>query len=119
MSEKSRDRRRKSLKKDRAAAPVVDPTTVAWMTTLTTGIMCEIGAAATRMYVRWGDPAAKLLNQFSAYLLLAAALIGVVLLVLTALVVRMQRSRPPAAVIVTAIVVGLAPWAAMILQGAR
>lgn len=120
MSNRNRESNsQRTSKKHRAPAPPVDALTVGWMTTLVTAIACELGAAAARSYVRWGDPGARLLQMFSAYLLLASALIGIVLLLLTAIVVRSGRSKPPPAVVVTALVVGLAPWVAMVLQGAR
>lgn len=118
MPDRTRDPSvKRSGKKHRSPAPPVDALTVGWMTTLVTATACELGAAAARSYVRWSDPGAKLMQMFSAYLLLASALIGIVLLLLTAVVVHAGRSKPPLAVIVTALVVGLAPWIAMVLQG--
>ena len=65
--------RRISKSKSSLSSPQIDPLTVVWVTTIATTLMCEVGAGATRIYVRYVDPHARLLEMFSAYLLLTAA----------------------------------------------
>lgn len=111
-----RDAERRASKKKFVVRPTVDTLTVAWITMLSTTLMCEIGAAAARLYVGYVDPRAGMMRMFSAYLLLAAAFIGIVLLVTTPIVVKRKRSHPPLALVVFAYVVGALPWLAMLSQ---
>jgi hypothetical protein len=111
MSEKARPKH-KSRKKDRVAAPPVDGMTVIWMSTFVTALMCEV--AAFGILIAVGFESKALLAMLARYLLLAAALIGLFLIVLTPLVVRRARSNPPMAVVIAAYVVGALPWLAMI-----
>jgi len=97
-------------------APPVDGLTVGWMMTLTTAILCELSAVGTRMYVHWIDPEARLLSLLSAMLLFAAAVVGIVLLVLTPIIVYRKQSHPPRGVVVLAYVAGIVPWIGMFLQ---
>lgn len=109
--------RRSPRSKQRSATPSPDTLTVIWMTTMATALLCEVGAAAARLYVRFVDPHAKLLQMFSAYLLLTGAVIGFFLIVLTPVVLKRKRSNPPGAIVAAAYIVGAAPWVAMLLQG--
>ena len=112
-----RDKQRRPTKaKSKLPSPQVDPLTVVWVTTIATTLMCEVGAGATRLYVRFVDPHARLLEMFSVYLLLTAAVIGFLLILLTPVVVRRKRSNPPGAFIAAAYIVGALPWLAMLLQ---
>lgn len=113
-----RDKQRRNPKaKSSLPKPQVDPLTVIWVTTIATTLMCEVGAGATRIYVRYVDPHARLLEMFSSYLLLTAAVIGFLLILLTPVVVRRKRSNPPGAFVAAAYIVGALPWLAMVLQG--
>ncbi len=113
-----REKQRRNPKaKSNLPKPQVDPLTVVWVTTIATTLMCEVGAGAARLYVHFADPHARLLEMFSAYLLLTAAVIGFLLMLLTPIVVRRKRSNPPGAFVAAAYIVGGLPWLAMLLQG--
>lgn len=109
--------RRPSKSKSKLPSSPADPLTVVWVTTIATTLMCEVGTGATRLYVHFVDPHARLLEMFSVYLLLTAAVIGFLLILLTPVVVRRKRSNPPGAFIAAAYIVGALPWLAMLLQG--
>ncbi|MGC3969818.1 MAG: hypothetical protein QM775_21555 [Pirellulales bacterium] len=108
--------RRSSRSKHRAAQPAPDTLTVIWVTMIATVLLCEVGAAASRLYVRFVDSQAKLLFMFSAYLVLTAAIIGFFLILLTPVIVKRKRSNPPGSIVATAYIVGALPWLAMLLQ---
>jgi hypothetical protein len=116
MSDKAQPKR-KSHKKARPPQPAADGLTIVWMTTFMTAVITEVSAFAIRAYVRWGDPSARLLGMLSSYLLLAGALIGIFLIVLTPIVVRRGRSNPPLAIVIAAYIVGAIPLLAMVMQG--
>jgi hypothetical protein len=111
--------KQKELRKRRAhpTAPPVDGLTVGWMTTFITALVCEIGAGALRLYLRFVDAGSGPIRMFSGLLLFAAAVIGIALLILTPVVVSRRRSHPPRGLVVFAYVVGALPWFAMFLQG--
>lgn len=97
--------------------PPVDGLTVGWMVTLITTFVCLSAVLALRAYVRFGHPGADAVRVFSGLLLFAAAVIGVVLLVLTPVVVRRKRSHPPKGIVCFALLCGAAPWLVMLWQG--
>jgi len=111
-----RDDSRSHSKKKFIVRPSVDTLTVGWITMLSTTLMCEVGAAAARLYVAYVEPRANLMGHFADYLLLAAAIIGVLLLVTTPIVVKRKRSHPPLALVIFAYVIGAAPWMIMLLR---
>ncbi|MCE9605463.1 MAG: hypothetical protein K8U03_11245 [Planctomycetia bacterium] len=107
---------RHAQKKKFVVRPTVDALTVAWITMLSTTLMCELGSVAARLYVAFVEPRANLLRMFAAYLLVAAAIVGILLLVTTPIVVKRKRSNPPMPLVIFAFVVGAVPWLAMLTQ---
>ena len=107
MSDKSRSKH-KTRKKDRAPRPAVDGLTIAWAMTLITVVICEVTSLGIRLFI--GFESISPLTLLSNYLLLAAALMGLLLIILTPIVVRMGRSNPPFGVVIAAYVAGAAPW---------
>lgn len=101
-------------KKKAADRPAVDTLTVGWITMLSTALMCEVGSAAARLYVSYVDRQANLLGYFADYLLLAAAVIGVLVLLITPVVVKRKKSNPPLPLVLFAYFVGAVPWLVML-----
>jgi len=103
-------------KKKLVVRPAVDSLTVGWITMISTTLMCEIGAILALLYVAYLDPRANMMSFFANYLLLAAAIIGVPLLVTTPIVVKRKRSHPPLAMVLFAYTIGAAPWLVMLTR---
>jgi hypothetical protein len=97
--------------------PPADGLTIGWMLTLITGLACSVGALALRAYVQFIRPGAEMIQVLSGLLLFAAAIVGVVLLILTPIIVQRKRSHPPRWIVRSAYVIGVAPWLFMIWQG--
>lgn len=111
----AKDAKRRAKERQAARAPV-DGLTICWAVTMITTVICELGAAGTRAFVRFVNPEAQLLGMFSGLLLFAAAVVGTVLLVLTPIIVYRKRSYVPTGVVFFAYVVGAVPWLGMLLQ---
>jgi RsiW-degrading membrane proteinase PrsW (M82 family) len=86
------------------------------MMTLVTALFCEITSACIGFFVRAGDRSAPMLRNFGDYLLLAAAIIGVFLIMMTPIVVRRKRSNPPLGIVIAAFVIGGLPWLTMAMR---
>jgi len=56
------------------------------------------------------------LAMMTAASMFAAAMVGLIALALTALVMRTMRPGPPKSLVALAVVVGLLPWAVLIVQ---
>jgi uncharacterized membrane-anchored protein len=111
---KTQDARRKP--KPRIEKPPVDALTVGWMMTMITTLICLIAAAAARAFVRYVNAEAVLVGALSGLLLFSAAVIGLILLVMTPIVVKRKNSDPPTGLVFFAYLVGIAPLAGMLLQ---
>lgn len=111
---KAADLRKKPV---RPKGPPVDGLTVGWMLTLITTIFCLFVAISARAFVRYIQPQAAMIGVLSGLMLFAAAIISLILLVLTPIIVRRKISNPPQGLVVFAYAVGAAPWISMLLQG--
>jgi hypothetical protein len=96
--------------------PSVEFLTVAWMLSVMTALVCELGFVAARGYLLLVDAKTATIQALAAMLLFAALVIGLVSLGLMVLVVRMRRVTPPRGILVFAAVVSLVPVAAMIVR---
>jgi hypothetical protein len=96
--------------------PRPDGLTIAWMLTLVTTLVCLFAAVLARAYVRFVQPESPTMSLFSGLALFAAAVIGLVLLVMTPIVVYRKRSHPPRGIVIAAYVIGILPWLGMIWQ---
>ncbi|HEY4310083.1 MAG TPA: hypothetical protein VGN12_11580 [Pirellulales bacterium] len=96
--------------------PSVEFLTVAWMLSVMTALVCELGFVAARGYLLLVDSKTATIQALAAMLLFAALVIGLVSLGLMVLVVRMRRVTPPRGILVFAAVVSLVPVAAMIVR---
>lgn len=113
---KSQREASRHAKKKFVVKPAVDALTIGWITMISTTLMCEIGAILALLYVEYLDARASMMSLFANYLLLAAAIIGVMLLVTTPIVVKRKRSNPPLALVLFAYAIGAAPWLIMVLR---
>lgn len=95
-----------------------DATTVGWTVSVTTVLLCNLGAAAAHFYTQ-NYPTARSMIMLRELLLLAAAVIGFFSLAMLPAVFRLRRVRPPAGFTVFAICVAAAPILALILRNLR
>lgn len=77
-----------------------------------TALVCELGSAVALWFGRESQGMALL----GGYLLFAAVVVGTMSLVLAGVVLCVRRMRPPGGITAFAIVVGLAPLVALLLQ---
>jgi hypothetical protein len=82
--------------------------TIAWSLTVVTLVVCDVGAAISRFFLREGQPpgAGEVLW---VWLLFSSGVIGVVSLLLLPLVWRLRVEKPPRGFTVLAVVVAVAP----------
>ena len=95
-------------------SPTAETLTVAWVICILTVAACDLGAAATRLSADAFDDAPGV-ALLSGLLLFAAAIIGLLCVVLTPVVVRIRVEPPPPGLIVFALVVSAAPLLVMYL----
>lgn len=93
----------------------VEVLTIVWMLSVTTTLVCELGAVAARWCSRMA-PDNMLLTALSGLLLFAAAVVGLITLVLTPLVAKARRRGPPRGIVVFALAIGIAPLVVMLLR---
>jgi hypothetical protein len=93
-----------------------DAVTIGWMLCMITTLVCEIGAAATQLYVLWFDTTAKNLAIFSGLVQFAAVVFGLLTLIGYPLVRKVRRDPVPRSIAVFALGVGLAPVAIVLLS---
>ena len=94
----------------------VEALTIGWMLCVMTTLVCELGLAAARIYLLTVDSDARWIAALAAMLLFAAALIGLISLLLAWAVVKMRREPPPRGILVFAVVVGAAPVVSMLVR---
>ena len=103
-------------KKSRPAPPsskspsesrVADAVTIAWMLCTTTTLLCELGALGAWLFSR-GSPDGKV-ALLGGLLFFAAAVIGVVGLLILPIVLKLRRESPPLAIAVAAVLIDAAP----------
>jgi hypothetical protein len=96
--------------------PSAEFVTVAWMLSVMTALVCELGFVAARGYLLLVNAEAPTFQVLAAMLLFASLVIGLVSLGLMVLVVRMRQVAPPRGILTFAAVVAVAPMAAMLLR---
>jgi len=112
-----------SKAKKKRAAPVVasdnrsvEALTIGWMLCVMTTLVCELGLAATRIYLLAVNPNSRWIAALAAMLLFAAAVVGSISLLLAWAVVKMRREPPPRGVLFFALVIGAAPLVTMLVR---
>jgi hypothetical protein len=112
--------KRRSDKREKAAAGIPDESraveaiTAIWVLVIANTLLCLLGSAVAQGYVN-AFPGANAVLVLSRLLLLAALVLGVVLLLLTIAVLKLRRQRPPLGVTIFAVLVGITPIAATIV----
>lgn len=97
----------------------VEMLTVFWMLAVMTGLLCEVGFALGRAYLRLVDPTAVRLEVLVGMLLFAAAVVGAISLMLCVAVVKMRKVSPPLGVIVFGVFIAASPWVVILLNSLR
>lgn len=100
---------------DPDASPAVEAVTALWATSTLTVAGADLAAALTRLYYA-SNPGAEKIGLLSGLLFLAAAITGLITLVLTPMVLRVRRDRPPHGFIALAVVAGSAPLVALFVN---
>ena len=95
-----------------------DATTVGWTVSVTTVLLCDIGAAAAYLYTQ-SYPTARGVVMLRELLLFAAAMIGFFSLAMLPAVFKLRRVRPPSGFTVFAICVAVAPILAIVIRNLR
>ncbi|MBX3412982.1 MAG: hypothetical protein KF708_09870 [Pirellulales bacterium] len=112
---------RSSKKRDERSAGesvetrLADFFTVGWMLTVMMTCLCEVGAFALGVFLRYSEGGTNF-ELLRGMLLFAAVVLGLVTLILTAVVWRLRRVPPPTSVTLFAIVVAVVPMLTMIIQ---
>jgi len=94
----------------------VEALTIGWMLSVMTTLVCELGFTAARVVLLLVDRDAPWIATLAGVLLFAAAVVGLVSLLLAWAVVKMRREPPPRGILVFALVVGAAPLAMMLAR---
>lgn len=89
--------------------------TVAWMLSLMATIVAEISGMLCRWYTVFVEHV-ELVRVLSFVLLFVALIAGVMTLVMTPIVLRVSKERPPSTIVQIAIVAGSLPLLALGLQ---
>ena len=92
--------------------------TVLWMLTILSSLAAEVGALSCFLAMRiWpviaGDPDRR--KVMIGALLLAASVTGLLSLALTPLVWRLRPIKPPLAILIAAVLVGMAPFVTLVI----
>jgi hypothetical protein len=95
-----------------------DATTIGWIVSVTTVLLCDVAAVVAHLYLR-AYPQARGMVMFKELVLFAAAVIGFISLATLPVVFRVRRVPPPSGVTVFAICVALAPILALIVRNFR
>lgn len=89
--------------------------TVAWMLSLMSTITAEVLGLACRWYTVLVEPS-DLLTVLSTVMLFVAVIAGGITLLLTPVVLRIAKTRPPQSVVQVAVFAGVLPLIAVALQ---
>lgn len=92
--------------------------TVAWALAVVTVFLCDVGAVLTRLYAL-SVPEAAMMELLSGLLFFAAAVIGLIVLILVPIVYRIRNVPPPRGFTAFAMVVAAFPLAMMLVALAR
>ena len=88
---------------------------VAWSLTLLSTLAAEAMGFVCQLYVRFAEPV-TLLQVLGGVMLFVALVAGVVTLLLTPLVLKLAKTRPPSSIVLTAIVAGVLPLVVVVFQ---
>ncbi|HVU89364.1 MAG TPA: hypothetical protein VHD36_18700 [Pirellulales bacterium] len=96
--------------------PTVEFVTVAWMLSVMTALVCELGFVAARAFLLLVNGEVPAIRALAAMLFFAALVVGLVSLGLMVIVMRMRRDPPPRGIVAFAAVVGVLPVAALLVR---
>lgn len=96
-----------------AESRAAEAVTTMWMLSAFNALVAQAVWVGLRFYFR-AHPDAKLAALAAGLLLIVAAALSLVVLVLTPIVYRVRRVRPPAVVTLLVVLVALGPWAALV-----
>ena len=100
----------------RPPQPPVEALPVAWMLAVMTALVCELGCASARAWLRLVNPAAEPIRVLAVILLFAALVVGLIALGLQWAVQRTARIKPPRGIHVFAAVVGTIPLVVLVVR---
>lgn len=89
--------------------------TVAWTVSLTTVLLCDLGAVATRIYVAF-YPQARLMIVLGELLLFAGAVVGILLIGLLPILYRIRQVAPPRGLVGFGVLIATAPILALVIR---
>lgn len=109
---------KKKPRRPRTAAPsnetrLSEVTTVGWMLSVMTALACQVMALAIWAFFQGRADADRALI-FARYLHFSAIILGLASLGLMAIVLKVRSEPPPRSILIFAIVVALAPIAALL-----
>ena len=90
--------------------------TVAWMLTVMTTLVCELGAAATAIYVSRFNPQSVTIRTLGSLLLFAAIIIGTISLLMLPVAAKKRPQPIPRPVAIGSVFIGGIPWMALVWQ---
>ena len=118
MTKRRKKKKRKTGSQKPTETKASETVTIAWTLTVMTSILCDLGTAATRFYVR-AQPDEVRIGMLSGILFLAAVVIGILSLMMLPVVLQIRRVPPPRAFIVLAVIAAITPLVAIVMQTAR
>lgn len=104
----SKSRKQQLVAKAPEESRHAEVTTIAWMLSVVTTLFCELGSLVAWVFLRF-QPESAWVGLLSRYLLAAAAIIGVISLLLAVGVFKLRRVPPPPGIMGFALAIGLAP----------
>ena len=115
MPQKQPSQRKQPAPPQSQETPGADAVTIAWSLAVVTVLMCDVGAGLSWAYFAW-KPEARLVGMLSGLLFFAAAIVGVLVLLLLPVIYRVRLEPPPRSFVALAVLVSLAPLAVIIAR---
>ena len=115
MSKAKRRRKKRASRAEPKETSGAEMLTIAWSMMVLTTLICEIGAALTIWHAR-AHPEAGAIRALSFVLVMETLIVGTLLLVLTPVMLRLRRQRPPRGILVFAMIVGATPLAVLVIE---
>jgi len=118
MSRKSKSKNPVSPRSaERRESQSVEAITVAWMLAVMSTVLAEVALMAATWWI-WAnrDDVPEEALALAAVLWLATLVMGALTLLLTPIVWRMRREKPPAGIVAFALLVGAAPLVVALVQ---
>jgi hypothetical protein len=118
-SKRSRSERRRGAKPPPTGeSQTGDAATVAWTVSVTTVLLCDVGAVFGHLLaLKW--PEERGLEMFRELMLFAATAVGAASLVLLPIVYRVRRVPPPTGFVVFGVCASVAPMLALMVRSLR